>query len=226
MTKRDKREEARSLRRQGISIIVIARQLKAPKSSVSTWCRDIQLTPEQEAALQHSDARRKAQVKGAGANVAIHREKRRRYQEQGRQKACEGDPLHLAGCMLYWAEGSKRRNMVEFVNSDPEMMVLFNRFLREALSVDKEKVKFSIRCYMGNGVPLTEIEDYWSTLLDISKDNISLRTVDKKPTSSQQKGRKLQYGTCHIMVYSTRLIQHIYGAIQEYAGIDRLSWLH
>ncbi|MCI0709308.1 MAG: hypothetical protein L0154_04015, partial [Chloroflexi bacterium] len=175
MTKRDKREEARSLRRQGISIIVIARQLKAPKSSVSTWCRDIQLTPEQEAALQHSDARRKAQVKGAGANVAIHREKRRRYQEQGRQKACEGDPLHLAGCMLYWAEGSKRRNMVEFVNSDPEMMVLFNRFLREALSVDKEKIKFSIRCYMGNGVPLTEIEDYWSTLLDISKDNISLR---------------------------------------------------
>lgn len=29
---------------------------------------------------------------------------------------------HIAGCMLYWAEGSKSRNSIQFVNSDPAMV--------------------------------------------------------------------------------------------------------
>lgn len=36
--------------------------------------------------------------------------------------------LHLAGCMLYWAEGAKSRNTIEFANSDPNMVRLFCRF--------------------------------------------------------------------------------------------------
>ena len=36
---------------------------------------------------------------------------------------------------------------------------------------------------------------------------------------------KLPYGTCRLSVHSTAIVQHIYGAIQEYAGFDRPEWL-
>jgi hypothetical protein len=36
--------------------------------------------------------------------------------------------------------------------------------------------------------------------------------------------RPLVYGTARIVVHSTWLIQTIYGAVQEYAGIERPEW--
>jgi hypothetical protein len=36
---------------------------------------------------------------------------------------------------------------------------------------------------------------------------------------------RLPYGTCRLSVHSTAIVQHIYGAIQEYAGFDRPEWL-
>lgn len=43
---------------------------------------------------------------------------------------------------------------------------------------------------------------------------------------SQKKRRnKLPYGTCKVVVSRTAIVQHIYGAIQEYAGFDRPEWL-
>jgi len=36
---------------------------------------------------------------------------------------------------------------------------------------------------------------------------------------------KLLYGTCDLGVHSTRIVQTIYGSIQEYGGFDRPGWL-
>ena len=36
---------------------------------------------------------------------------------------------------------------------------------------------------------------------------------------------KLPYGVCTLKVHSTQAVQHIYGAIQEYAGFDQPAWL-
>ena len=45
--KKAERDQARELRRQGLSLGEIRRQLGVAKSSVSLWVRDIELTPEQ-----------------------------------------------------------------------------------------------------------------------------------------------------------------------------------
>jgi hypothetical protein len=43
---------------------------------------------------------------------------------------------------------------------------------------------------------------------------------------SQKKRRnKLPYGTCKVVYSDTRTVQSIYGAIQEYAGLERPGWL-
>ena len=46
--------------------------------------------------------------------------------------------------MLYWAEGSKSRNAVQFVNSDPAMVAFFGKFLRDFYEVQDDA--FRIDC--------------------------------------------------------------------------------
>jgi hypothetical protein len=43
--------------------------------------------------------------------------------------------------------------------------------------------------------------------------------------SKHRKGHVLPYGTARLSVHSTFIVQSIYGAIQEYSGIDRPEWL-
>jgi hypothetical protein len=137
-----------------------------------------------------------------------------------------GDPLHQAGCLLYWAEGSKDRNAVKFSNSDLYMVRLFRRFLTEALGVDQLAIRVSLNVYTTNDLSIREIEDYWLTGLELPRDCLRTHTLDHMPTSSSGRGHnKLPYGVCSLRVHSTRAVQHIYGAIQEYAGFDEPAWL-
>ena len=48
--------------------------------------------------------------------------------------------------------------------------------------------------------------------------------LDRPPKG--RRGHVLPYGTGRVLVvHSTFIVQSIYGAIQEYAGIDRPEWL-
>jgi hypothetical protein len=48
--------------------------------------------------------------------------------------------------------------------------------------------------------------------------------VNRASRSSKRVQKPLIHGTARIVVNSTRLVQSIYGAIQEYAGIERPEW--
>jgi transposase-like protein len=106
--KTTERRDARRMRRdEGRSVKEIARLVGVSRSSVSLWVRDIQLTPEQEAELDARDPVRNGRQIGAAANIERGRLRRRGYQLAGRRRARQLEPLYVAGCMLYWAEGWK-----------------------------------------------------------------------------------------------------------------------
>jgi len=129
--------------------------------------------------------------------------------------------------MLYWAEGAKGRNTVKFVNSDPQMVWFFRRFLTEALAVEVEKIAMTLNVYTTNGLTIEEIERYWLELLELPDSSVRKHTLNHLPTSSSGKAKhKLPFGVCTLVVHSSRVVQHIYGAIQEYAGFDEPAWLH
>ena len=128
--------------------------------------------------------------------------------------------------MLYWAEGAKARNSIQFTNSDPHMVALFRRFLTEALNVQPETILVSINVYTNNGMSLAEIERYWLDLLDLPAENARKHMTNHMPTSSSGRAKnKLPYGVCTLRVHNTWMLQHIYGAIQEYGGFDEPAWL-
>jgi len=135
------------------------------------------------------------------------------------------EPLHLAGCMLFWAEGSKSRNAVISTNSDAGMMRLFLRFLRECCDVRDENIRLSINCFLGHGKSLEQIEAWWLEQLDLPPRCLRKATVNRPSSASKGVRKPLVHGTARLAVGSTRLVQSIYGAIQEYAGIERPEWV-
>jgi transposase-like protein len=224
------RMKARELRLQGMPIKRIARALDVSPSSVFYWTRDIELSAEQirRNLRGPSGPQDPARVARRAASWRRRsREKRLGYQLDGRHRARRADPLHMAGCMLYWAEGTKSRNKVSFSNSDLNMIRFFGRFLRESLEVQPEQLTIRLNVYTGNGISVSEIEDHWLNALGLPRSVLRGHTLNHTPTSSSgQKTARLPYGVCSLTVLkSTHLVQHIYGAIQEYWGFEEPRWL-
>jgi hypothetical protein len=127
--------------------------------------------------------------------------------------------------MLYWAEGSKRRNDVEFTNSDPHMVRIFGEFLRRCYGLPADKLRLTLNVHLDNGLGLSEIEEWWLARLNLSRSSLGTHTVNRYSRASAQRRRTLHYGTARLVVHSTFVLQSIYGAIQEYAMMERPEWL-
>jgi transposase-like protein len=225
--KTEERQLARRLRReQGLPVKEIARIVGVSVSSVSLWVRDVPLTPEQEAALDARNPVRNGQRRGTVNNSRRCREVRLAAQQHGRERVRAGDTTFLAGCMLYWAEGSKRRNNVTLTNADSDLVEVFLRFLRTCYAVTDDRVTLSVNCFLDNGLTLEAIQDWWLERLDLPAYCLRAPAVNQLSSASKRlKGHILPYGTARLVVHSTFIVQSIYGAIQEYAGIERPEWL-
>jgi hypothetical protein len=211
----------------GLPYKKIAAQLGVSPSSVFHWTRDIQITEEQRRRnLAHMAPSTDVVEKRAANWKALNRRRREAYQRQGRKKAAEMDPLHMAGCMLYWAEGAKDRNSVIFINSDVAMVSFFRHFVSTCFGIRPEDFTLRLNVYLGNGRSLQEIESFWLGALELPRSDLRGHTVNHLPTSSSgRKRNKLPYGVCELKLNSTRIVQHIYGAIQEYGGFEESRWL-
>jgi len=216
------------LRRDGQSVKEIARTVGVSRSSVSRWVRDIPLTDRQELALRErmNNRGRAGQLRGNATVAARALALRRSWQAEGRRLARRGDSLHAAGCMLYWAEGSKARHVAQLSNSDPEVLRFFVRFMRAYFDVPDEKFRVTCNLFADHLARQNEIEAFWLEALGLSRSSLRKSIVNVYSKYSQKKRRNmLPYGTCRVTVCSTRIVQSIYGSIQEYAGFEREEWL-
>ncbi len=128
--------------------------------------------------------------------------------------------------MLYWAEGAKQRNSVKITNSDPEALAFFAAFLEKELGVFRRRMRLSCNLFADHLDRQREIEDFWLERLGLDRSCLRKSTgnVYSKYSKRTRIG-KLPYGTSALMVHSTRIVQTIYGSIQEYGGFDRPEWL-
>jgi transcriptional regulator with XRE-family HTH domain len=220
------RERARELRREhGASVREIATCVGVSRSTVSLWVRDIPLTAEQEAALVARNARSAGKAICADEKRRRALARRRAFQEEGRELAIPAEPGFAAGCMLFWAEGSRSRNSIEFVNSDPVMVEFFAKFLRRYLGVETSDIKIACNLFADHVERQREIEDFWLERLGLPRSSLRKTMVNVYSKHSKKlRKNKLPYGTCKLVVADTRLVQMLYGAIQELAGFDRDEW--
>lgn len=222
--KTEERLLARELRAQGASVKEIERRLGVARSSVSRWVRDVRLSDEQRTALAARVTEGK--LRAAEEKAATARRRRAAYQEEGRWLARTRGASYAGGCMLYWAEGTKCRCSVEVSNSDPALLALFAEFLRNEFAVPSDAMNIHCQLFTDHVDRQRDVEVFWLRACGLPESSLRKSTVNAQSKSSLGKRfNKLPYGTCKLRLHSTRIVQTIYGSIQEYGGFERPEWL-
>lgn len=127
----------------------------------------------------------------------------------------ELEKLKIMAVMLYWAEGAKRSLYnIDFANSDPLMVTIFARFLREICGVTESKLRSCIYCYANQDV--LELTEFWSELTKIPKNQFTKPYV--RQDFDIRKKDRMRYGLLHVRYCDKKLMAVLLKWIGEYAA--------
>jgi len=161
---------------QGLSARQVACHLGVSSKAVTYWLRKHGIKTR-----SHREA------------MALRRLKRFHYDPPGKEK------LELVGLALFWAEGTKFKKRVEVTNTDPELIKVFLRFLREVCQV--EETSLHCRLQLHNPDFLAESLEYWSQVTDIPEERFTRRYL--RPDKGGNP--KHPYGILSVCVNDTAL---------------------
>lgn len=177
------------MRKRGFSYSEIENRLHIPKSTLSFWLKKIKLTPEQMKKLNDKrteTAKANALKKTSRVSRMIEEIKNTSSLEV---KEISKKELWLMGIVLYWKNGNKSdlKKGVHFSSSDPDMIKLFLKWLREAGGIKDEEIKFDI-FMTGKRTNKNNLIDYWSRVTGFTKGrflSVYFQKVDNKRNSTQ-----------------------------------------
>ncbi|MFE9611987.1 hypothetical protein [Streptomyces sp. NPDC006012] len=194
--KDDLRDRARELRLQGWTYDRIQVELGCSKSSISLWVRD----------LPKPDRRRNTEEAAAIARKGWEERLRIRDEERHQTKVAAeqaiGDlsdrEVFLAGVVLYWAEGAKdktynRREKLQFINSDPNVIRLFLHWL-EVLGVERERLRFRVSIH--ESADVIGAEEFWAGLAGVAPSTFQRTTLKKDNPKTSRKNTSEAYHGC------------------------------
>ena len=169
--------------------------------------RDVGLSAAQREALSRRNPAFSPDFVGSRIWAEQCRAERRRHQAHGRALARQSEPLHAAGCMLFWAEGEKHRNRVALANADPDVVRLFLVFLRAYFVVADERVAVYCNLFAESDAERLETERFWLEYLGLPPSCLRKSTVNVHSRYSAKKGlNRLPHGTCKLVVCNTAIV--------------------
>ena len=222
---------AQRLRLRGRSYNEIQRVLGIPKSTLHGWFVKLTLPPAARERISNRIRRgsllgliRRNKHQTALARV------RATHAREGAARVITSLSRHdllLIGAALYWAEGYKRviirngqpvtHHPVSFTNSDPMLVKMFLRFLRECLLVSDEKIKADLRIFPHQHG--RTVQRYWQSQTGISSKNFSrIYTGISQSSRGKRPFNRLSHGVIQIRVANTPLFHTIMGYI---AGLQK-----
>ena len=226
--------KARELRSKGYTIKEICATVQAAKGSVSAWVKDVKVLPEylnRFQQKQNKDKNHKYASVGRKSWSAQCSEIRKKFREQGREQALLNSADHAMGCGLYWAEGSKDRNTFCFSNSDAGMIKKMVKFLQKYFNIKGEDLKVRVAFYENGVLDVPAVEKYWGEAIGLENLEWKKHLVNPynknkvDPANRVNHVNRLSHGVCTLKVAkSTRIVQHIYGALEVYSdGESRID---
>lgn len=245
--KTELRAQARELREQGWGYPAIARKLRVSKSSLSLWLRDL---PRPETHHPGEPPPGSGMTPEEWADFCMHRQEsyRRRNAEQRRAEmtAAAGEigwlsdrELIIAGAMVYWCEGSKtkawrRQNRVVLINSDPQLIRHFLRFL-EHLGWGRDQVTFRLSIH--ESADIVAETRFWADVVGVAPECFRKPTVKRHNPVTVRRKTGEHYHGCLILAAqkSAKLYRRIEGwargvmlgseeAIRDIESIDEPPW--
>lgn len=209
------KEIARTLRRQGKSINQIVKEAGLVKASVSFWVRDIVLTDRQKKQLSLRGRSVESIEKRRVNRLANEKAKKQIIIDEAKKDytSISLEELKLIGIILYLGEGAKKnKGSVALANSDPLVIQMMARFLREVCGVPEHKLRGHIHTFAHADIEKTE--KYWSKITGIPRKQF-YKTYAKPSSASLQKRQTLPFGTFDISVNDIKLLLTVLGWIEK-----------
>jgi len=230
---RKDKNKALKLRLSGKSYNEITKILGIPKSTLSGWFSGLELSEESKKRIL--ERVRKKSLEGLlkrnknQTALAIKRNTNIQSKASKEIDSISKKNLLFIGTTLYWAEGYKRpiiRNgrevtyhSVSLTNSDPDLIKIYLRFLKEICKVPENKINADIRIFEHQNAD--NLLKYWEKITGIKKEKfgkiyygVSKSSLGKRPFN------RLQYGTIQIRVNDTKLFHQIMGWVE---GIKKFN---
>lgn len=220
MQKSEIKEKAIAYRKKGYSYSMIPRllNLSLSKSTLSNWLRDIPFSPNKEV----TERINKALLKSAQFK---HHQKRRNIRnmrilaQKDLGKISHRD-LWFLGIGLYLGEGTKIRESIRIINSDPDIIKLAIKWFYDVCGLKTKNIRIAIHIYPDNNIQKTI--DFWSKITGVPKKQFGKTQIDVRTNKSSKKHRRLPYGTAHITIcscgkkeFGVNLHRRIMGWIEE-----------
>lgn len=219
MAKSLEKIEARRLRREeGLSYKQISQRVKISKSTVSLWCRDIQLTEEQIHCLSIRSIDRSYIGRLKGANILKERRLAliEKCKENGKLRLSylNREQFFVAGLALYWAEGYKTGRGVIFCNSDPDMMRFMINWFFIFFGLTYNDFKFRVDINEIHREREEIVKNYWIKTLSIPKSRFQKTSFKKVVNKKVYENFNEHYGTLRFeLLRPTRVIYNLLGYI-------------
>lgn len=224
----EKKHAAIKLRMQGYSYNEIRRSLgMKSKSTVVYWLKDLVLPEDLQALLKQKQSLIQMQ-----ALAAFNLQRTRKIESENIQirEVAAADvgllsrrDLFLVGIALYWGEGFqservKRAHKLSFVNSNPYMVALFLRFMREILGVNDTQITVHIHLY-GETDQKKAIQ-FWHDVTKLPHERFRSIVQVSNASSSKRPTNSLPHGTLDVRVNSRRLFHQMKGYID---GLGKIA---
>lgn len=171
--------------------------INVPKSTLSNWLSELPYTPNKvvlkrvgKAQLKTAQTQRQKKLHSIAEAKSLARQELRSVSRRD---------LMLLGIGLYIGEGEKNEN-VGIINSDPRVIKLAIRWLKEVYGLGTANFTIAIHLYPDNNIEKSL--KFWSKTTGIPINQFGKTQVDRRKNKLQGKRGKLQYGTAHLRVKS------------------------
>ena len=184
------RPDAIQFRKKGFSIGRIERQLGIPRSTLSGWLRNIQLTQKQKEKLLQ-DAK-KGLIKARKGAVLWHNIQKKKRLKEAENLAIETirgiditdkKMLELALAILYMGEGTKRKLETAMGSSDPLILKFFLAILKALYGFDLKKVRCQLNLRADQNPE--KMKRFWSKELKVPLNNFGYINIDNRTVGSK-----------------------------------------
>lgn len=207
---RNDKHIALKLRRQGKSYRKISKELGVAKSTLSEWFgkKRWSRTIKTELTRRANYTSRKRFLRVVKERQAMWERWRESFRREARKEFPRliKNPLFVSGINLYWGEGDHqlKNGAVKLVNTDPRIINLFSKFLKEIIKATPEKIRPFLILY--KDLSETRCLHYWSNVSDIPISQFRKTQVirGRHPT------RKTTHGMCVVAISSRGIKEKIF----------------
>lgn len=226
MAKSLQRIEAKRLRRdEGLGYREISKRVEVSKSTISVWCRDIELTVEQIEKLTLSGKLKSLQGRLTGARV--QKERRLALIEECNKKgvmkftSLTQNEFFVAGIALYWAEGYKKGRKVTFCNADPNMITFMINWFINFFNLSHEDFRFRVDINEIHKEREEIVRNYWREIINMPFSQFQKTSFKKVLNKKIYENFNEHYGTLRFEISRpARVIYNLLGYVHGLSLVE------